>query len=303
MSGMPLGRIGFIGAGRLGQALAVAFARAGYVVSAVNSRTAASAQALAQRVDPHARQRPLVAGHPQAVVDACDTVFITVNDDHIESMARSVAWREGQAVVHCSGATEIEALQAARHAGADTGGFHPLHTFGDVDTAVAALPGCAVAVESADEGLRAGLMNLAHHIDARPFELPRGSRALYHASAHYAGSLVVTLMNEAVQHWGRLGIPSDQALDALLPLLRSTVRTIESRGLGPGMAGVAARGDAVTLARHLQAIGAAGLVERQLYADLTRRSVALAIDSGRISPEQAQALYATLDMAWRPEDH
>ena len=294
MTLQALGRIGFIGAGRLGQTLAVAMSQAGLDVVAVHSRSVESAQALAHRVSQVSPQAPAVGVDAQAVVDACDAVFITVNDDQIEAVARSVTWRAGQAVVHCSGATELSALGHAQASGALTGGVHPLHTFGDVDSALAGLPGCSVAIEAADEGLRAVLMGLARRLAMQPFELPPGGRALYHASAHYAGSLVVTLMDEAVRHWARLGVAPAQALDALLPLLRSTVRAIESRGLGPGMAGVVARGDVGTLGRHLAAFDAVGQPERDLYAQLSLRSVRLALDSGRITEEQARALRALL---------
>ena len=290
-------RIGFIGAGRLGQTLATAWAWAGAAVVAVNSRSPGSAHALAQRVSQVCSTTPEVHAHAQDVAHHCDAVFITVNDDQIEAVARGVTWRAGQGVIHCSGATELSALNPARASGAWTGGFHPLHTFGDVDTALAGLPGCAVAVEAQDDGLRAVLMDLARCIAAHPFELPQGSRALYHASAHYAGSLVVTLLDEAVRHWGRFGVGQEQALSALLPLLRSTLRAMEARGLGPGMAGVVARGDSGVLQQHLEALGAVGSDEQRLYTDISRRSVRLALEAGRISPEQARVMGSLLGPA------
>ena len=274
-----LGRIGLIGAGRLGQTMAVAWAQAGFQVTAACSRRESSAQALAHRVSLVA-SKPTVVQNAQALVDSCDTVFITVQDDQIAAVAQSVQWRGHQVVAHCSGATELTALASAAQAGAKVAGFHPLHTFGDVET----------AVEAADESVRVALFDLAHRIHARPFELPPGSRALYHASAHYAGALVVTMMDEAVRHWARFGVGADQALAALLPLLRSTVRAMESRGLGPGMAGVAARGDAGTLSAHLEALAQTGDAQRHLYAELTQRSVRLALESGRITEQQAQVM-------------
>ncbi|HEV3105446.1 MAG TPA: NAD(P)-binding domain-containing protein, partial [Trinickia sp.] len=51
---MPLSsvpRLGFIGAGRLARCLALAFARAGYPVVAVASRSAHSARELAAKID------------------------------------------------------------------------------------------------------------------------------------------------------------------------------------------------------------------------------------------------------------
>lgn len=280
----PVGRLGLIGAGRLGQTLVRACAAAGLPFCAVYSRRADPLQALQQDLG----VKP--APSAQAVVDGCDTVFITVADDAIESVCASLKWRAAQVVVHCSGATELTALRSAAQQGAVVAGFHPLHTFGDVPTALSGLPGCAVAVEASEPVTLQALTALAQVLGTRPFELPAGSRALYHASAHYAGSLVVTLMDEAVRHWARMGVGQEQALAALLPLLRSTLRAMEARGLGPGMAGVVARGDAGVLQQHLRALAAVGPDERQLYAEISRRSVRLALECGRVSGEQAQLM-------------
>lgn len=287
---MSLGRIGFIGAGRLGQTLALAMAQAGASVAAVHSRREVSARALATRL-------ALEPSSAEELVARCDTVFLSVADDAIAPVAAALAWREGQLVVHCSGATELTALAPATARGAVAAGFHPLHTFGDVDTALAGLPGCAVAVECADPASLAALQALATALGMRPFELPVGTRALYHASAHYAGSGVVTLMDEAVRHWAYLGVDADVALAALLPLLRSTVRAIESRGLAPGMAGVAARGDVGTLRRHLESLAKVGPQALGFYVDLTRRSVRLALEGGRVDEAQARAMLEALDAA------
>jgi len=289
-----LDRIGFIGAGRLGQVMACALAAAGFHVGGVFSRRIDSAQALADRLG--------AAGHPVAVlpdadalVQACDTVFITVPDDHIRAVAERLPWRTGQVALHCSGATELAALAAAAKAGAHTAGFHPLHTFGDPDAALAGLAGCSVAVEAADAGLREALADLAGRLGMRPFELPSGARTLYHASAHFAGSLVVTLMDEAVRHWARFGVAHEVALAALLPLLSSTVRAMQARGLGPGMAGVVARGDVGVLQQHLGALGTVGPDECELYAQISRRSVRLALEAGRIDVQQAAAMIRALE--------
>src|SRR5947207_14412764 len=124
---MPRKRVtlGFIGAGRVGTGLASAFARAGVNVVAIASRTRASARKLAKRV------RGARACAPQEVADRADLVFLTVPDDAIERVASGIRWRTGSACVHCSGAVDLDALKKAAADGALTGGFHPLHMFGE----------------------------------------------------------------------------------------------------------------------------------------------------------------------------
>lgn len=294
-----LNRIGFIGAGRLAQVMALALGRAGNKVVAVCSRRTTSARALADRLGSEGHT-VTVMPDAASLVHACDTVFITVSDDQIHPVADGLPWRAGQVALHCSGATDLAALAAAAQAGAHPAGFHPLHTFGDLEAALAGLAGCAVAIESAHEGVRRALFAVAGDLQMRPFQLPTGSRALYHASAHYAGSLVVTLMDEAVRHWARFGVGHDEALAALLPLLNSTVRAIEAKGLGPGMAGVVARGDLGVLQQHLRALGAAGPQELELYAQISLRSVRAALEAQRIDASQAAAMTELLQRAQTP---
>lgn len=292
-----LRRLGLIGAGRLGRTLLLACAKAGVPFTRVHSRQAGPLRDWLLESLPNAPSPTgldLQAPSAQSVVDGSDTVFITVRDDAIAPVCAGLRWRAGQTVVHCSGATDIHALSAAAAQGAAVAGFHPLHTFGDVQAALASLPGSAVAVEASNPNVLAGLKALARALQTRPFELPRGSRALYHASSHFAGSLVVTLMDEAVRHWARFGVSEKEALAALVPLLRSTVSAIEARGLGPGMAGVVARGDLGVLQQHLQALAEVGPQEQQLYAEISLRSVRLALEADRITDAQAGEMAAAL---------
>ena len=97
-------RIGIIGAGRTAMSLGPALSRAGYRVALVSSRNGASAARLAA-----ATGAGTMAVNAERAV-AADIVFLTVPDGAIASEARRWTWRDGQAVVHCSGALGLEAL-------------------------------------------------------------------------------------------------------------------------------------------------------------------------------------------------
>ena len=90
-------RIGFIGAGRLGKALAWSLAGAGLRVSAVASVTLANARALAGPIP------GCVMTDTQAAVDSCDLVFVTTPDDAITSTTKALRWRPhgGRALQRC----------------------------------------------------------------------------------------------------------------------------------------------------------------------------------------------------------
>lgn len=283
-------RIGFIGAGRLATGLALALIRHGVPVAAVASRSTSSAARFSHRI-PGCRQlsAPELAAH-------CRVVFVTVPDDAIADVVRSVPWHSDQAVVHCSGATEISALQAAADAGARVGGFHPVQAFTDPDSAAATLPGCTISIEAA-QPLRQTLEELATKLQCRHIDLPPGCRARYHAAAGYASQHINVLLREATNIFASFGVEEASAVRALLPLLKGIVASIETQGIAQGMPGPVSRGDVGTVQRHVEALAALGDDTAHLYRELTRRSIALALERGSIDAARAAQLADVLKEA------
>ncbi len=285
--------IGFIGAGRVAKALAWGLAGSKHSVVAAASRSMGSAEQLAERI---AGCRPADA---QVVVDRSDLVFITVPDDAIAAVVASLKWRAGVAAVHCSGATEVAALDAAARAGAEIGGFHPLQLFADPDVALAGLPGCTIAIE-AEGPLLSRLELLAAALQCRTMRLPPGCRARYHASAHYAAGFVITLLKEAADLWQTFGVSREDTVRALLPLLRGTAASVERSGLAQGLAGTYSRGDIGTLEKHLAELGRVGPDVLRLYCELALRSIPLGLERGGYDEERAEAMRVLLRRSLTP---
>jgi len=280
-------KLGFIGAGRAGTGLATGFAHAGGDVVAVASRSIASAQALVKRV------RGARACAPQEVADRADLVFLTVPDDAIERVASGIRWRAGSACVHCSGAADLDALKKAAADGALTGGFHPLHMFGEPGQSPDALAGCAIALAGPD-ALLEKLERLARSLGAKPLRLPEGGRALYHAAANFSGAFVIALVQETIALWKKLGIAEADALAALLPLLRGTVDNVERLGAAGGLGSAVARGDVGTIRRHLDALAQSAPDSLELYRILSLRTIPLALAKGTLKPETAKEITTLL---------
>jgi predicted short-subunit dehydrogenase-like oxidoreductase (DUF2520 family) len=280
-------KLGFIGAGRVGTGLAMGLARAGFRVVAVASRKPASARALARRVS-----GAPACGSNQEVADRADLVFVTVPDDAIEAVASAIRWRKGAACVHCSGAADLDVLAKAAADGALTGGFHPLHMFGDRAGPPDAMRGASVAI-AGPEPLAKKLEALARSIGARTLRVPAGGRALYHAAANFSGAFAVALIQETVALWGKLGIAEKDALRALLPLLRGTADNVEKLGAAGALGSVVARGDVGTIRKHLAAL-ADTPASLQLYRLLSLHTLPLAIAKGTLKPERAREIEVLL---------
>ena len=231
--------------------------------------------------------------HAQEVVDICDLVFLTVSDDAILPVCRDLRWEPRHRVVHCSGATELAALDHAQSAGAATGGFHPMQMFANPDVALEGLRGCTVGIE-AEPGFRRELELLATSIGCEPFALPAGVRALYHASAYYVGPFLIALLKEGVELWKSFGASEADALRAMMPLLRGTVAAVLDGGLANGMGGCVARGDVGTILKHLEALDGRFPASGALYRELALRNVPLGIERGTLSAGRAAEIESLL---------
>ncbi len=246
--------LGFVGAGRLGAALSVALAGAGYRVMAVASRSERSAAALAERL-------------PDATVCALDdlpvridVVFLTVPDGAIEGVAETLPWRDGQAVVHTSGAHDLRVLDGATRRGALAGCLHPLQAFSH-EGGEGGEPGTrfreiTCGIEAADP-LGGLLEAIVSDLGAHSVRLEGVDRAAYHASAVIAGNDIVALAAAAGRAWEIAGLAPGEATAALAPFMRGAVENVARLPLEQALTGPLARGDVETVERHLAALGAA----------------------------------------------
>ena len=155
-------KLGFIGAGTVGTALAVLLKEKGYQVTAVASRTKASADRLASLVSGCQSYKS-----KQAVADATDIVFVTTPDDDVPEVVSEIKWHSGQSVIHCSGVDSLDVLAKAKADGAQVGSFHPLQTFASFTHAIENLPGSTFALESEGPLLDQAVYG-GHHANSRP---------------------------------------------------------------------------------------------------------------------------------------
>ena len=272
-------RIALVGAGRVAQALVIALARAGWPVAAVGSRHP-------EHLSAATYPQPCT---PQQAVDQADLVLLTVADDAIAPVVAALRWRAGQAVVHCSGATEVAVLDPAAQAGAQTGGFHPLQIFSDPVLAAHRLAGSTAAVE-AGPALMPTLQALAAALQMRATVLPPGMRVRYHVAAGYAASFLLPVLQEAVALWAEFGVDEAEALQALLPLSRGTLDAVQARGLAGAVSGPIARGDLGVVQRHLEALAALGPQRAAFYRFLAGPQPALAQQAGRLDEDLCKRL-------------
>ena len=255
--------IGFIGAGMTGTALAVRLWQRGYPVVAVSSRSIESARRLSSLVSGCA-----VCDGPQQVADLAQLIFITTPDDVIPDIAAGVRWRHGQIAVHCSGVHSIDILEPAAASGAHVCCLHPLQTFAGLEEAINNISGSTFALEGDEEGLAAAT-EMAQALEGNIILLKPGDKVKYHIAAVTLSNYLVALMKTSADLWQSFGIPQEEAVKALLPLLKGTVRNIERVGIPGCLTGPIARGDVETVRKHVGAL-ASGIFGRWFLHNVDR---------------------------------
>ncbi len=275
-------KVAVVGAGRVGTAMAVLLQRAGgYPIVGVSGRGPTRDRA--------ARFLPDVPVLDSAeAARRAELVLVAVPDDVIalvvDAMAADEAFRPGQWVGHVSGATGLEALDAARDLGAQRLSVHPLQTFPDVGHAIDHIPGSTIAVTADDEAGYVVAERLATYLLGEPFRLPDDLRPLYHAAAVFASNYLVTTSSVAADLFRASGVPDP--MEAMHPLQRATLDNLSSIGPEQALTGPVVRGDAGTVERNLDALREHAPHVVPAYLAMAEATLELAVRSGRLSDAQ-----------------
>lgn len=257
--------VAIIGAGKVGSALAILLRAAGYGITAVYSRSEASARRLAAKTGAAVSASPAVAaGLAQMVIIATPDRCIA---ETAEAVSRDGGWRSGQVALHVCGSQSAESLVAARRQGAFIGSMHPLQAFATVDGAVENLPGSYFAIDG-DEPAVALAREVVAVLEGRALVIPSEHRALYHAAACMASNYLVSIIHGAAQMFAALGIAEQDAVEALLPLIRGTLENVRRDGAMRALTGPIVRGDALTIDKHRQKIAELSPEESTIYREL-----------------------------------
>lgn len=281
--------VGVIGAGRVGAVLGAALADAGHRVVAISGGSAAA----------RARIAALLPGVPNPPADqvarlATDLLIIAVPDDALEAvvtgLAGTGALRPGQIVAHTSGAHGLGVLAAAAAVGARTLALHPAMTFTGTADDLARLAGISYGV-TAPTSLRRFATRLVADLDGVPEWVAESDRPLYHAALAHGANHLVTLVNEAMDRLRDAGVGDPQRV--LAPLLRAALENALRFG-DAALTGPVSRGDAGTVARHLDRLVGTSPESVPAYVALARRTADRAIAAGRLRAVDAESLLGVL---------
>lgn len=228
---------------------------------------------------------------PPDVLLEAEVVILAVRDQVIGEVAKMLLGTglvgKRHVMLHCAGATSAQdVLGDVLPQVAGIGTMHPLSAIADGRTSMRSLKGTVFGIEG-DEVGRTTATQLVGAIGGIVLPLDGTQMASYHAAAALASNYVVAAIDAAAAMLANAGVSPAQAAQALVPLAEGALRNVSVHGTTDGLTGPVRRGDAVTIARHLEALrGRPELIE--IYRALARRAVEIAarID-GRDAPDRA----------------
>jgi predicted short-subunit dehydrogenase-like oxidoreductase (DUF2520 family) len=258
--------IAILGAGRMGQGLALALR--GEDVTLVSRRGGPLVEPLRAH-----------AGSRGDAVRRAPVVLLAVPDDAITGLAAELAAEQvvgpHHTVLHLSGLQDRRALAPLSATGAALGSFHPLQTIADPATAPERLPGAYAGIEGDERALGLG-RRLAEALGMVAVTVPPDGKAAYHAGATMAANYTTALYAVAERLARLAGIPAPTAAMLYLPLLRGAVANLGA-GAAAALTGPVRRGDVHTIRAHLAALSGA---DARLYRLLGVEALRLAREAG-----------------------
>ena len=291
MSAKRTPKVGIIGAGRVGTALAVVLTRSGFEVVGVVSRRLKDASRLAERINcPRARN------HPSEVVPDSDIVFITTPDSAIARVCRQIVdyLQTGTLVIHTSGALSSTVLTPAKTRGALCLSMHPCQSFSDVETAPERLVGCYFCLEGDVKALRKG-RELAREMHCPSLVLKSDEKLLYHIACSVSSNYLVVLIDLAVSILAQIGLRNDDALKVILPLTRGTLLNVTELGVTAALTGPIERKETALLREEMHAVNSRLPELRDVYRALGKEAIRIAARKGKLTAAASRRLSHILD--------
>jgi predicted short-subunit dehydrogenase-like oxidoreductase (DUF2520 family) len=292
--------IAIIGGGRAGCSIAVGLAMSGlspWLVVRDSQRRVLVQTWLATLALP----RPVQVLADLRRLARARTIVLAVPDRALAEVAADLAHLHAhhpQSWLHISGVAPAEVLRIPGSL-AGLGSVHPLCALPDpvaatldAEATAAPLHGALMALDGEEPTLQVARA-IAESLGGLPLVVRPEARPAYHAAAALVANDLVGLLALGTQACETAGLPQAEVRQGLVHLARTSLQAVArvpaEASLVQGLTGAVSRGDAETVARHLQALPPQA---REVHRLLSLRLVLLV--EGTVSPERIASLCEVL---------
>ncbi len=286
-------KVGIIGAGRLGTALALGIIKKGYEIGGIASKSDSSVENLNKKAGTDFKNCLF------DVVKNSDLIAITVPDNEIENVATKISNEVGtkdiyhKTFLHFSGSVDSDALTTLRHKDGFTGTLHPIQTFTPANDSWKGLEAIYYGFEGSTDAEKYAL-ELVDLFDGQIIKINKDQKSLYHAACCIISNYTVTLSYIAEQIFKEIGIEPEVSNKALRPLLENTVKNILLTGSEDALTGPISRGDTEVVKSHIDVLENVSKDDSknaskdvcETYRNLAKITAQIALKKGTIDKEK-----------------
>ncbi|MDI6732802.1 MAG: F420-dependent NADP oxidoreductase [Planctomycetota bacterium] len=294
-------KVVIIGCGQVGQTLGSRLQKSGkYKVIGVWSKKSNNGNLAARFIGRNVK----VFKDKKTAVQQADIVFITTPDSAIQQTCNDIFADlsttpnafgvRDKTVIHCSGSFPSSILNSARrYKNVRIASLHPLQTFANKVETAKNFKGTYCVYESESKALKT-VKGIINAIGGIPVEIKSRNKTLYHIGCVFASNYLVTVINVARNFLKRSGFSDKDALESIQPLINSTVKNIRTLGIPTALTGPIARGDVLTIRKHLKAIKKEIPLYLPLYRELGEHTIKIAKAKKSVSIRQLTTLQKEL---------
>lgn len=277
-------RLGFIGLGKVGTTLAMAWHQVGVPVVSLYSRHEELSRAK--------QFNACWCTDPAQVVDKADVTFLSVTDSAIaqvtEQLVATRADLTDKIILHCSGAHTSAVLCPLMELQAQIGSLHPSLPFAEPSLTLPKLEGSVFVLETPFPAVVEVCQTLCGRLGVQLAYIEASMKPLYHVALVYASNYTVTLYSIAERLLEQLDFNQSERSQILKTLLDATVQNILQHGATHALTGPLVRGDANTVEAHLEILPTHSLHE--LYRLLALETFPLLMKRGTDTSSLAPVL-------------
>lgn len=255
--------IGFIGAGKAGVSLGAYFCSKGLEISGYSSRSMKSAVSAAEITSSN-----VFTALPD-LADSSDIIIVSTPDGAIGEV-----WKELQKcnirnriICHLSGSLSSDIFDGIEAKGSFGYSVHPMFAFSGRDGDFEGVEKACFTIEGSKDKLEE-VREVFLQTGNRTLVIDKKQKHLYHVSNVMVSNLVTALLSLGTEAFERCGVSGEEALEALLPLIKGNIENIAKKGFTDSLTGPVERNDTDTIMKHLDVLKEE---ERLIYVLLTKR--------------------------------
>ena len=197
----------------------------------------------------------------EKIVSLSDVIFISVQESGIKDVVSEISTLEDitdKIFFHSSNSLTSDVLEPLRERGGIVASFSPLQTFPGFEENIDLFKGVNFIYEGDPEAVETA-EKIAGDLNAYILKVDRKTKMFFHIGAVISSNFLNSLIRFSDLQIKKGG---DYNYKILLPLVKQTLKNIESKGIDAALTGPVSRGESEIVSRHLDMLEGK---EKELY--------------------------------------